>query len=127
MSFCDASETNLRTDIDATVFARLLMPFDRGKYATDMNSPTPTLVDHEQTRTLARVGFPQLSGYKSVDVMPAKNVGIFDIWEKQPSEAESEPPGLFRRFIRLPFQPKRSAPKYPSTQYRSSCFSWPIV
>jgi prepilin-type N-terminal cleavage/methylation domain-containing protein len=44
-SFCDASQQNLRTDIDATVFARLLMPFDRGKYASDMATPKPTLVD----------------------------------------------------------------------------------
>jgi prepilin-type N-terminal cleavage/methylation domain-containing protein len=45
VSFCDGSQTNLRTEIDATVFARLLIPYDRGKYASDMASPTPTLVD----------------------------------------------------------------------------------
>jgi prepilin-type N-terminal cleavage/methylation domain-containing protein len=44
VSFCDGSQTSLRTDIDATVYARLLMPYDHGKYATDMADP-PTLVD----------------------------------------------------------------------------------
>ncbi|MCC6126099.1 MAG: DUF1559 domain-containing protein [Pirellulales bacterium] len=57
VSFCDASQQNLRTDIDATVFARLLMPFDRGKYAIDMNSPTPTLVDTKALEPLEESSF----------------------------------------------------------------------
>jgi prepilin-type N-terminal cleavage/methylation domain-containing protein len=44
-TFCDGSANSLRTDIDPTVYARLLMPFDRGKYAKDMNTPTPTLIE----------------------------------------------------------------------------------
>jgi hypothetical protein len=44
-TFCDGSGTYLRTEIDPTVFARLLMPYDRGGYAKDMNQPTPTIVD----------------------------------------------------------------------------------
>jgi prepilin-type N-terminal cleavage/methylation domain-containing protein len=42
VAFCDANVNSLRTDIDPDVFARLMMPYDRGGYALDMNSP-PTL------------------------------------------------------------------------------------
>ena len=56
-TFCDASNTNLRTDIDETVYARLLMPYDRGSYAKDMNSPTPTLVDTKQLQPLEESSF----------------------------------------------------------------------
>jgi hypothetical protein len=49
--FCDANVMSLRTDIDATVFARLLIPFDRGKYAADM-ATTPTLVDTDKLEPL---------------------------------------------------------------------------
>lgn len=45
VSFCDSSGTSMRTDIDPTVLARLMMPYDRGGYAVDMNTPAPTLVD----------------------------------------------------------------------------------
>jgi hypothetical protein len=48
VSYCDASQQNFRTDVDATIFARLLMPFDRGKYAKDMNTP-PALFDTSAT------------------------------------------------------------------------------
>jgi hypothetical protein len=57
MCFCDANVTSMRTDIDATVFARLLIPFDRGKYAADMNSPTPTLVDTDRLEPLPESAF----------------------------------------------------------------------
>jgi prepilin-type N-terminal cleavage/methylation domain-containing protein len=44
VSYCDGSQSVLRPDIDPIVFARLMMPFDRGNYAIDMKTP-PTLAD----------------------------------------------------------------------------------
>ncbi len=49
--FCDGSSNSLRTDIDPTVYARIMIPFDRGGYAIDMNT-TPTLVDTKALPTL---------------------------------------------------------------------------
>lgn len=50
-TFCDGSANNLRTDIDKSVLARLMMPYDRGKYAQDM-ATTPTLIDTTLLPTL---------------------------------------------------------------------------
>jgi prepilin-type N-terminal cleavage/methylation domain-containing protein len=44
VSLCDGSQMNFRTEVDATVFARLMMPYDRGDYAKDMNSPNPGVI-----------------------------------------------------------------------------------
>jgi hypothetical protein len=44
VTFCDGSTHDLRNDIEPNVLARLMMPFDRGKYAANM-AATPTLVD----------------------------------------------------------------------------------
>jgi prepilin-type N-terminal cleavage/methylation domain-containing protein len=53
-TFCDGSGMYLRTDIDETVYARLLMPYDRGSYAINMPQPptAPTLVDTKALQPL---------------------------------------------------------------------------
>jgi prepilin-type N-terminal cleavage/methylation domain-containing protein len=58
-TFCDGSGMYLRTEIDETVYARLLMPYDRGSYATDMPQPPtkPTLVDTKALQPLDESAF----------------------------------------------------------------------
>jgi hypothetical protein len=51
VSFCDGSQSSLNTSIDSVVYARLLMPFDRGGYAIMMHFlPLPPTI--QQTETL---------------------------------------------------------------------------
>jgi hypothetical protein len=59
VSFCDGSQANMRLEIDGTVFARLLMPYDRGGYAINMNTPKATIQDTKPVEPLDESSFRQ--------------------------------------------------------------------